>query len=73
MKLGRENIVAVLALIVIAATIPYAIMDTIEMGRIYLFSREFLDELPKRFTGAGNFRFILQPMIDLYQGLGTQK
>ena len=73
MKLGRENIVPALALIVIAAAIPFAIMDTFQTGRVYLFSREFLDELPKRFTGAGNFRFILQPMIDLYQGLGTQK
>ena len=69
MKLGRENIVAVLALIVIAATIPYAIMDTIEMGRIYLFSREFLDELPQRFTGHGNFRFLLQPMVAIILGV----
>lgn len=69
MKLGRENIVAALALIVIATTIPYAIMDTIETGRIYLFSREFLDELPRRFTGSGNFRFLLQPMVAIIIGV----
>lgn len=69
MRLGRENIVTALALIVIVAMIPFAIMDTVEAGRVYLFSREFLDELPRRFTGSGNFRFILQPLVAIILGV----
>ena len=61
MKLRRENIVTALTILVIAAATVSAIVDTIETGRVYLFSRQFLDELPRRFTGPGRLRFILQP------------
>ena len=53
MTLRRDNVVTVLALLVIVTTVPFAIRDTIEMGRVYLFSRPFLEELPQRFTGPG--------------------
>ncbi|MFA6292045.1 MAG: hypothetical protein WC637_09705 [Victivallales bacterium] len=69
MKLGCENIVTALAFIVIVATIPFAIMDTFQTGRVYLFSSEFLEELPRRFTGSGNFRFILQPIVAIILGV----
>jgi hypothetical protein len=69
MKLRRENMVTALALLVIAAAIPSAIVDTIETGRVYLFSSEFLEELPQRFTGPGRLRFILQPMIAILLGV----
>ncbi len=69
MTLRRDTIVTVLALLVIAATIPFAILDTIETGRVYLFSRQFLEELPQRFTGPGRLRFILQPMVAIVLGI----
>ena len=69
MKLRRENIMTALALLVIAATIPFAIADTIETGRVYLFSRQFLEELPQRFTGPGRLRFILQPVLAILLGM----
>jgi hypothetical protein len=68
-KLRRKNIVTALALLVILSTVPFAIMDTIETGRVYLFSSQFLKELPQRFTGPGRMRFILQPMIAILLGL----
>ena len=67
--LRRETIVTVLALLVLAAAIPSAIMDTIETGRVYLFSMQFLEELPQRFTGPGRFRFIMQPMLATLLGV----
>jgi hypothetical protein len=67
--LRRETIVTVLALLVIAAAIPFAIKDTIETGRVYLFSRQFLEELPQRFTGPGRLRFILQPLFATLLGV----
>jgi hypothetical protein len=69
MTLRRETIVTVLALLVVAAAIPSAIMDTVETGRVYLFSRQFLEELPQRFTGPGRFRFILQPTLAILLGV----
>jgi hypothetical protein len=68
-KLRRKTIVTVLATLVIVATIPLAIVDTIETGRVYLFSRQFLEELPRRFTGPGRLRFILQPMFAILLGV----
>jgi len=61
--------VTVLALLVIALAIPFALVDTIEADRVYLFSRQFLEELPQRFTGPGRLRFILQPMIAIVLGI----
>lgn len=62
-------IVPALALVVIAISVPFAIMDTIQTGRVHLFSRQFFEELPQRFTGAGRFRFILQPLVAIVLGI----
>jgi len=69
MKLRRENVVPWLAVLVIVAAIPLAIVDTFETGRVYLFSSEFLEELPQRFTGPGRLRFIMQPMVAILLGV----
>jgi len=68
LKLRGKTIVMVLALLVIAAAIPYAIVDTIDKGRVYLFSSQFLEELPQRFSESGRFRFILQPLFAILLG-----
>ena len=68
LTLRRDTIVTVLALLVITVALPFAIVDTIETGRVYLFSRQFLEELPQRFTGPGRLRFILQPMVAIVWG-----
>ena len=69
MTLRRDTIVTALAALVIVVAIPFAIVDTIETGRVYLFSRQFLEELPRRFTGPGRFRFILQPTLAILLGV----
>jgi hypothetical protein len=68
-KLRLETIVTALAVLVIAAALPWAIRDTLETGRVYLFSRQFLEELPHRFTGPGRLRFILQPTLAILLGV----
>ena len=67
--LRRETIVTALVLLVIAAAIPAAILDTIQTGRVYLCSRQFLEELPQRFTGPERLRFIFQPVVALLLGV----
>jgi hypothetical protein len=47
----RETIATTLAILAVAAAIPFAIMEAIETGRVYLFSRQFLEELPRGFAG----------------------
>ncbi len=69
MKLTRSTIITGLAVLVLAAAIPSAIREAIESGRIYLFSWDFLADLPKRLTGPGRFRFILQPAVATILGI----
>ena len=69
MKARRDTLVTAVAILAIAAALVPALLDTIETGRVYLFSREFLDDLPARFTGRGRLRFILQPTIATILGV----
>ena len=71
MKMTRgslNTVVTIAAVLILLAALPSAVRDTFETGRVYLFSREFLEELPQRFTGPGRFRFILQPLIAVLLG-----
>src|SRR5512139_648644 len=69
MRVTRSNILTAIALLVLVAALPSAIRDTIETGRVYLFSWQFFKELPQRFTGPGRLRFILQPSLAILIGL----
>jgi hypothetical protein len=65
----RETLVTVATVLVIGVALVPAIVDTVETGRVYLFSRQFLEELPARFTGPGRFRFLLQPVVAVVLGV----
>jgi hypothetical protein len=69
MRLTRSTIITGVAALVLLAAIPSAVRDTLESGRIYLFSWEFLADLPARLTGPGRLRFILQPATAIILGL----
>jgi hypothetical protein len=58
-----------LTLLVLLLSLPGAFRDAFDRGGIYLFSRAFLDDLPKRLTGPGRFRFVLQPLIATLLGI----
>lgn len=64
-------------IVMVLASLPEAVQETWETGRVYLFSRQFLEDLPRRFTGPGRLRFILQPLlavvIGVYSGLVDAK
>jgi hypothetical protein len=68
-RLTRSTIITGIAALVLLAAIPSAIRETLESGRIYLFSWEFLADLPARLEGPGRFRFILQPTMAIILGL----
>jgi len=62
-----------MALFIVTAAVlvmasPAALRDDLARGQIYAFSRDFLDDIPKRLTGPGSFRFILQPLIAIALG-----
>jgi hypothetical protein len=70
-RLKRSHITTVvtaLAVLILLAALPSAIRDTLETGRVYLFSPQFLEELPQRLTGPGRLRFVIQPLIAMVLG-----
>ncbi len=73
MMAGRRLtlVLAVLTLLVLALSLPGALRDAYERGGIYLFSRAFLEDIPRRLAGPGRFRFVLQPAIAAALGIGA--
>ena len=62
-------ILACLTLLVLALSLPGSLRDAFDRGGIYLFSHAFLEDIPKRLTGPGRFRFVLQPLIATLLGI----
>ena len=56
-------------LAVLVAAAPGALRDAWERGGIYLFSWEFFEDLPRRLTGPGRFRFVFQPLVAILLGV----
>ena len=68
MRITRSTVITAIAVLVLAAAIPAALRETLETGRIYLFSSEFLEDLPRRLSGPGRLRFLLQPAVAIFLG-----
>jgi hypothetical protein len=62
-------ILASLTLLVLILSVPGSLRDAFERGGFYLFSWQFFEDLPKRLTGPGRFRFVLQPTIATLLGI----
>jgi hypothetical protein len=62
-------ILASLTLLVLVLSVPRSLRDAFERGGFYVFSREFFEDIPKRLTGPGRFRFVLQPAMAILLGI----
>ncbi|MGH9391741.1 MAG: hypothetical protein ACRD1Z_19240 [Vicinamibacteria bacterium] len=62
---------AAMTLFVIALSLPSSLREAFERGGLYLFSREFLEHIPRRLTGPGRFRFLIQPTIAAVLGVAA--
>jgi hypothetical protein len=67
-RLRIGTILTALAALILLSALPSAIRDTVQTGRVYLFSWQFLEELPQRLTGPGRLRFIFQPIVAILLG-----
>ena len=71
---GRRRltlVLAVLTVLALALSVPGSLREAWERGGFYLFSREFFADLPRRLTGPGRFRFLLQPTLAITLGIGA--
>jgi hypothetical protein len=72
--IGRRRLTLVLAALttlVLALSVPGSLREAWERGGFYLFSRELLEDLPRRLFGPGRFRFLLQPAIAIALGVAA--
>jgi hypothetical protein len=68
---GRRTaiVLASLTLLALVLSVPGSLRDAFERGGLYLFSQTFLEDIPKRLTGPGRFRFVLQPLFAIILGV----
>jgi len=75
MSVGRKErvtlVLAALTVLVLALSVPGSLREAWERGGFYIFSREFLEDLPKRLFGPGRFRFLLQPAVAIVLGVAA--
>jgi hypothetical protein len=62
-------VLAGITLLVLVLSLPGSLRDAFDRGGIYLFSRAFFEDLPRRLTGPGRFRFVVQPTIATLLGI----
>jgi len=62
-------ILAALTCLVLLVSIPSSIQYLRENHGLYLFSRAFVEDIPRRLTGPGRFRFVLQPLVAIVLGI----
>ena len=68
-QLNPRTLIFALTVLVLAAALPFSLRYAYQHGGLYLFSREFLEDLPKRLSGPGRFRFVLQPTVAIFLGI----
>ena len=69
---NSRNVTLVLAgltVFVLALSMPVSLQYAHEHGGFYLLSSAFFEDIPKRLTGPGRFRFLLQPAIAIILGI----
>jgi len=66
-------VVGLLTLAVLALSVPGALRDAAERGSFYLFSADFLRDLPKRLAGPGRLRFVIQPIMAILLGIRSAR
>jgi hypothetical protein len=71
MKTGRRLtlVLAGLTVLVLALSFPGSLRDVYQRGGFYIFSQEFLVDIPERLAGPGRFRFLLQPAFAMALGI----
>ena len=62
-------LLAGLTLLVLLLSVPGSLRDAYDRGGFYVFSVEFLEDIPKRIAGPGRFRFIFQPAVAVILGI----
>jgi hypothetical protein len=67
-SISRSSLLTAIVIVVLVAAMPFAVAEFLKTGHLYVFSRQFLDDLVARFHGHGRLRFIFQPTVAIVLG-----
>ena len=68
-SVSRSSILTALVIAILLAALPDAIRRVARTGNPYLLTQQFFEDMFARLSGAGRFRFVLQPMAALLIGI----
>ncbi|MGA7412706.1 MAG: hypothetical protein WBW33_19665 [Bryobacteraceae bacterium] len=68
-KLNVRHIVFGALAVALVASAAFGFWHTYQTGEIYSLSSRALEDIPKRLTGPGRFRFLLQPAFAVLLGV----
>jgi hypothetical protein len=75
MSVGRSErvtfVLGALTVLALALSVPASLREAWERGGFYLLSRAFFEDIPRRLTGPGRFRFLLQPAMAIAFGVAA--
>jgi hypothetical protein len=70
MTKGRFTLIlATVTVLVLLASAPASLKEAWRRGGFYLFSRDFIEDIPRRLSGPGRFRFVFQPLMAILLGI----
>lgn len=64
----RTWILPLIVLAILLAFTPSALHRVMQTGNLYLFTRDFFEDMVARLLGPGRLRFILQPLVAIFLG-----
>jgi len=62
-------ILAALTFFVLLLSVPSSLREAYARDGFYVFSREFIEDIPRRLAGPGRLRFVLQPLVAIILGI----
>lgn len=60
---------AAVTVLVLLLSAPGSLKEAWRRGGFYLFSRDFVEDIPRRLSGPGRFRFVFQPLMAILLGV----
>jgi hypothetical protein len=68
LSVTRSSALTAIVILVLLASLPFAIYEFVTTGEFYMFSKRFMPDVLARLSGPGRLRFILQPVAAIILG-----
>src|SRR5262249_57336006 len=68
LKISRNTVLPTVVVALLLATLPSSIRRILQTVHLYLFGRQFFEDMLARLSGPGRLRFIVQPSVAILLG-----